>query len=360
MTSPKRHDDFDRLLETAHRGAIPERSSCPDPATVASYVDNALSRGERAAFERHAADCARCAEAIALLAGLDETEGPGREIPAASRWLWWRWLVPLATVVIVLIVWRELPPPDADRAVSDAKSPAATSAEPAAPRAVPVPPAEPVPEREQRRQPLLKESVPESPRESAPDKLQAPPERLEQRNAAPSAADARAQRFDAPTAEDEARMRGTPLPPAVSAPAPAAKGELRSQRAESMTAGVSGSLEVRSLDGAASYRVLAGHTVQRSTDGGHNWAVEPTPDVSGLRAGSAPTRDVCWIAGAGGTVLRRSSTGTWRFVSLPQALDIVEIVSSSETAAVVTTADGGRWRTTDGGVHWEPEGAGPG
>src|SRR5256885_16616452 len=82
----------DRLLRDALRPRAPLTTSnvCVDAEALAAWADGTMSRSARAAFEIHAADCARCQ---ALMAAMARTEPPPME-PA-----WWRralfsWLMP--------------------------------------------------------------------------------------------------------------------------------------------------------------------------------------------------------------------------------------------------------------------------
>ena len=99
-------DSFDRALRAAARRGRPA-GVCPDAAMLASYADNGLSEDERRFVEAHVADCATCLQHMALLGAVSLD----REAPEPSRW-WlaqWRWLVPVATAVLVVAVWIRLP-----------------------------------------------------------------------------------------------------------------------------------------------------------------------------------------------------------------------------------------------------------
>src|SRR3954469_16333463 len=124
----------DRLL----RGALRDSASaaapevCADAEAFAAWADGTMSGSERAAFETHAADCARCQ---ALMAAMARTEPPPIEIAAA----WWRrspfsWLMPLAVATAALVVVVDLT--RSERPVS-APAPAIAPQAAAAPAAVP-------------------------------------------------------------------------------------------------------------------------------------------------------------------------------------------------------------------------------
>jgi hypothetical protein len=77
-----RSDGFDRIIR--HQLAA-ERDSggaqCPDASIIAAYCDRSLALKERSLWERHFAQCARCAGTIAAFARI----GDAVEIPGAAR-----------------------------------------------------------------------------------------------------------------------------------------------------------------------------------------------------------------------------------------------------------------------------------
>ena len=91
--------------------------------------------------------------------------------------------------------------------------------------------------------------------------------------------------------------------------------------------------------------------------------VQWTPLSSGvtvrLRGVSAPSTDVAWASGQGGTVIRTVDGGrTWETRSIPDAaaLDLRDIEAHDARTAIAMSAgpgDGSRiFRTGDGGAHW--------
>src|SRR5215831_16637097 len=93
----------DRLL----RGALGDAASaepsaaCADADALAAWADGTMAATARAAFEAHAAGCARCQ---ALVAAMVRTEPPPVRRP------WWQqrvaWVVPLAAMAVALLVVR--------------------------------------------------------------------------------------------------------------------------------------------------------------------------------------------------------------------------------------------------------------
>jgi len=350
-----KHDEFERLLATAHRGRMHESSACPDAATVAAYVDDGLDAGERVAFERHAADCPRCAEAMALVAGLDDAPEVGATTPRTSTWPWWRLLVPVATVLIVLLVWRELPPRESGTPVSDTSDSMPAAPPPAGPEqhaatSARAPHDEPKAKGAQRKSPPLVRPQQQEDKQTVERRQMyaAPP--------SPTSAGAAARPEGGtrpPQAARERQNEAIAIEPPPAPPAPLAEADSAAQRPDERLSKVTAPLSVLSADSAVLYRVVDGRTVQRSTDSGRTWVTESTPAVTALRVASAPSRDICWFAGAEGVILRRNPGGTWQLVSLPEPLEIVGITATTATDATVTTANGMRWQTTDGGKRWE-------
>jgi photosystem II stability/assembly factor-like uncharacterized protein len=122
-------------------------------------------------------------------------------------------------------------------------------------------------------------------------------------------------------------------------------------------------LEIRSPDPTYRWSIRPPAGIQRSTDGGTTWAsVDPvaatfatranTGAAPVLMAGSSPSRDVCWIVGRAGVVLLSTNGATWQRRPFPETADLTSVRASSATNAVVMTADGRQFVTTDGGATW--------
>ncbi len=71
-----------------------------------------------------------------------------------------------------------------------------------------------------------------------------------------------------------------------------------------------------------------------------------------LTAGASPSPAVCWVVGRNGTVLRTIDGRNWTAVNIPEAADLVSVEATDASIAVVTTADGRRYQTSDGGRTW--------
>jgi Putative zinc-finger len=97
---------------------------------------------------------------------------------------------------------------------------------------------------------------------------------------------------------------------------------------------------------------LRGASIERSDDVGKTWRAQPSGDATGLLAGSAPSAEVCWLAGRSGFVLRTTDGENWERLASPTDSDLTQIVASSAMNATVQTAEGERFSTGDGGRSW--------
>jgi len=133
------------------------------------------------------------------------------------------------------------------------------------------------------------------------------------------------------------------------------EGRIRETEALSKTAGAAGTLlTVTALsDPAVRWRFgPAGH-VERSIDAGANWQTQFSGVTANLTSGSAPTARICWLAGASGAILRTTDGEHWETIPSPAPLDWTRIFAVDAQQAVITSSDGKRYVTNDGGRTWE-------
>src|SRR5215831_17858790 len=132
MTDP----NFERSLRAAARRGRPGGVH-PDASLLAAYVDRGLSEAECAELEAHVADCAECMERLAMLGSVnvpEEPEAPSFDWSPRQLLSRWGWLVPVATVVVLMAVWERQPSSPAPSAPSVAEKPAAVAATPQVPQ----------------------------------------------------------------------------------------------------------------------------------------------------------------------------------------------------------------------------------
>lgn len=344
MTDPH----FDRALRAAARRGRPA-GPCPDASLLAAYVDRGLSAPERASIERHLADCANCMEQLALLAAVDLADEPS-PAPALS---WdpgrllrrWGWLVPVATVVLLVAIWVRMPAPSPPAAATGHPAAQAQAATPA--RQAPAASNEP-----------RAESKDESLQNLSPRAVAAPARKAQARDEArPAEPETRENRIT-----DALKPKADTGQPAAAPAAPSAMPEAvapSDHGVAGLSAGVAGGrlmaktarplLIVRATD-----RVLiraAGSRLERSTDGGATWIAERTEVGDALTVGTCPADGICWLAGAD-VAWVRGATGTWTRRPLPSGAAATGISAVDARQAVVSRADGTTLSTGDGGLTW--------
>jgi len=112
-------------------------------------------------------------------------------------------------------------------------------------------------------------------------------------------------------------------------------------------------LSVPAPDGTTIWRIGQAGMIQRSTDSGATWSIQPSGVVSDLIAGSAYSGQVCWLVGRNGTILRTINGGaTWQKLTSPSNVDLLSIFSINADSATITDAAGRAFETTTAGAHW--------
>ena len=156
---------------------------------------------------------------------------------------------------------------------------------------------------------------------------------------------------------------------------------------------VAGAIEARSPTGDTWWRFAPGPTITVSRDQRATWQpaplapvarqsrvtsvrsadapavpradeAAPQRDVPAEAAVAAPTRvlavaavsdTVCWAVGTGGLVMVTIDGIAWTSRAFLDQSDLVEVQASDAGSAVVTTREGRRHATADGGATWRPE-----
>jgi hypothetical protein len=386
---------FDRVLRDAlHRAA--EAGPCPDPAELAAFYEGTLSRDEHAGIERHASNCARCGAELAVLARLAALD-QSQSSPSRGFLAWrWRWLVPLATAVVVFAVWADMghrpeeiseqaktpaeqqpaaaPPSPLTRQEDRAKEydqvvpPAEGTRKPstgdeqerggmatpgaantaAVRRTAPPPPASPPPVLERKELGQAAAGAPAAPAPSEPPASAGEPEAYEFRVLEDTA---RApQRAEETVAPPKARSGAEPL--AKDSAASARADASRNKSADLRAAAAKGLLMVRFTD--AILIRAGGGRIERSVDAGVTWRAEYSGATDDLLVGTCPSAEGCWFGGEGGRILQREISGQWSERQAPGGTAVVRIDAENTLRATVTTREGRRFVTADGGRSWTP------
>ena len=338
MTDP----NFERSLRAAARRGRPGGVH-PDASLLAAYVDRGLSDTERIELEAHVADCEECMERLALVGSVnvpDEPEVPSFEWSPRRLLSRWGWLVPVATVVVLVAVWERQPPrpgssapaSPAAPAVQNAVPPPSNTAEDEAHERSLVPreeaqreagfakaPAHQTAEAPKAKDASVRPALQAGAREGAPRRAVPPsggaaadefalrdkkeldavtPSKANRIAASPAPAAAAAKPVQAEAAAsvagraDEAKPRNQPQAVAIpSAPETVAQGSL-------LKSALEGPLVVASGPGVSIRR--SGTRLEQSTDHGVTWAVDLADAPAGLHVGSCPTTAVCWLGGIPG------------------------------------------------------------
>lgn len=333
------NDSFVRHLARAAQPGPTPADACVDPERLAAFMDGRLSDAERVAVESHLADCGRCLE---LTAAMVRSEPPAA-VPLPRR-SWWStgWLVPTTAAGVALLAWvviREphlpMPPIVSDTASSSVPESAA-----------PVLPSEtskaPVPEFRQER--ARADSGAQAKTQPATKQL----ERAAAQAAPPAAAVEQRREADA-AASNAAASRIAPVPPLPAAAPPDT--QITAFQSRDALAPVA-SRVIASPDPSVLWRV-AGAAVERTSDGGRTWQAQTIPPGLEIRAGAAPSPTTVWLVGRAGVVLLTADGQQWQRLTFPDATaDLVAVTAVDALSATVTTSEGRRYRTTDGGRTW--------
>lgn len=103
---------------------------------------------------------------------------------------------------------------------------------------------------------------------------------------------------------------------------------------------------------AIEWRIGADGFVERTQDGGATWQGALIEGGVQLEAGSAPTTKICWIVGGNGLIYVTKDSKKWKKITPPGAFDFVSVSATDASNATVTTADGLKYATTNGGKKW--------
>ena len=119
--------------------------------------------------------------------------------------------------------------------------------------------------------------------------------------------------------------------------------------------GVAGTRALAQSPGSTRWRIVAGTRVERTVDAGATWTpllIEPELKTP-LLAGSAASQSICWLVGRDGVVLVTHDGGTFRRVSVPEAVHLTGVTAADGMRATVTAIDGRKFSTIDGGLTWK-------
>jgi len=399
--------ELPRIVRSKLEGQSPKPlGDHPDADLLTAFAEGRLPDRERAPVLAHLAQCGHCRQVLAFaLPQLEPAAVLGHSL-ARKRTVRWgaiRWGTLAATVAVVAIAIL-LRSPEPSRRHGDemaiAPPPAATSpakvgpaqanetqenkVAPAKPPARPAKPSAHSAElrRSKDRDKQNAEIAAASPsRQNQPDSFggyskfssQPPPASVplgqaEDSVTAPATIGQAPQNADA--AQKHAASEIAPPPASAKAAAPliakAEKEKTAPPTAPSMAGGVSGGAiaysrapfaRTANLPAAMPLRWTISETgaLQRSQDNGRTWRGVPIAPSIKFRAVTALGNQV-WVGGSGGALYHSSDAGAhWERVTVAPDLraDIVRLDFPDTQHGTLTTSDGQKWTTGDGGASWK-------
>jgi hypothetical protein len=397
----RNNDPLDAVLRHAMRDRPgPATPECADAESMAAYTDRSLAAAERERLETHFADCMRCQLMLADIARADESARVAKAGSEVSWYRRWRIAIPalaaVAAVLVFVAIQRPANEEQRDQLVAMAKNEAPSSAvvaqapalAPSVPAAAPASPAllsSELAMNDARRQALVSREAPKMNRavrapapvvapESATEQASAPPAQASNEIAMDAAktkteAGPRAETmgaFSAQTAHKQALASGAASMTARSgaaapnAPAPrsfsmAESGDFAARSVGGAPGGAEALVTIVSPDRSVTWIVGQNGMVRRRDANSPGLKVQNSGVSTDLVAGSAPSATVCWIVGRSGTIIRTTDGEHWELIAAPSADNLTGITASSARDAIVTTAGGQSFATSDGGASWHPQ-----
>lgn len=174
-------------------------------------------------------------------------------------------------------------------------------------------------------------------------------------------ADALVMSRERPVAPDAGRVERALTPPPNAGPAvngrmaTAPRYPVKSQIfAETVAIAPLGTTRIPTPEASSLWRIKSGRFVEFSGDSGRSWAATLTSVIQ-LLAGSAPSEQVCWIAGKQGMILRTKDHEHFQRIHPPVVADFTAVAAQDAEIATVTASDGRKFSTQDGGRTWQPQ-----
>ena len=357
MDAPTREQKTIDALIARGVADAPAGSDCPAPDVLAAFQERTLETDETARWLHHIADCRRCQALLATIGRAESDAGAEHATRDSAAFPWWRShvLAPLAAFsIVVLAVWVVDPWPmlDTSVAVEDHQNPTPAQGEQAS-AATEFAQATRV---QQTTAPTV--AVPEPAADlvtrtaATPLRERAPVPRASPAPPSPLAASATPASVPPPAATGDAVGRPESLT-AVQRSAVARDAAPRLEPARFAAIARPDALLIVAPDPATRWRVAPGGSVERSDNRGATWRFQVRPGEQVI-AGSAPSERVAWLVGENGLVLRTIDGERWERTTAPVTTDLSDVYALDGLVATVSTADGRRFRTVDGGTRWAP------
>lgn len=296
-----------------------------EPEVLAAWSEGTLPSSEARQVEVHLADCASCQELLAVFArtepppvvssGLSSVLSGFSSVVSGFSRTNWRWAVPLAAAATVAAIWVAIPEEERTAQLNPTAAPALSEPAPPAVAALSTDAAAPT-------------------ARQLPSRPDAPAISLEDR-AAPEARAEKADQLSARTLEAKERDQDVKEEAAPPAPPAAAQGATAQAAAPPAPATPQPAQE---QNRARAEREVAS-------------LLRPAPPAEVV----SPDPQVRWRIVPTGRLERSTNAGkTWEAVAFPQPVNVTAVRAPSATTAIVTAADGRRFRTDDQGKTWSP------
>jgi outer membrane biosynthesis protein TonB len=111
-------------------------------------------------------------------------------------------------------------------------------------------------------------------------------------------------------------------------------------------------LQIQTPDPKILWMITGADAIEKSGDGGATWKLEYLETHARIIAGSAPSVKICWLVGEGGAILRTTNGAHWKPIKPPEETVFVRVEATDALTATLTTLDGRRFSTSDGGKSW--------
>ena len=111
-------------------------------------------------------------------------------------------------------------------------------------------------------------------------------------------------------------------------------------------------VQIQTPDPKILWMITGADAIEKSGDAGATWKLEYLETHARIIAGSAPSVKICWLVGDGGAILRTTNGTHWKTIKPPEETDFVRVEATDAFTATVTTLDGRRFSTSDGGKSW--------
>jgi len=120
-------------------------------------------------------------------------------------------------------------------------------------------------------------------------------------------------------------------------------------------------IQIKSPSGRVLWRVGSGGQIERSTNAGGGWGLQPSPSSQDWVAGAAVSDTTCWIVGRNGAIARTTDGENWGKIAPPSRSadasgkfpDWISVTASDAQTATITASDQRRFTTQDGGKSWQ-------